>query len=122
MDYELAKKLRDAGFVFTEIKGGMHACRETIDFCPDFDASKGDSYTQKCHFFVPTLSELIEACGDRFCNLNHVMGTWRASAYPIYLGEEHAGKTITSSADSSVEAVAKVWLQLKEKNNGEEIN
>lgn len=56
--YDLAKRLKNAGFphnwcLHTGVDG------EKGDICIDH---KGD---------VPTLSELIEACGDKFVNLTH---------------------------------------------------
>lgn len=56
MNYELCKKLKDAGFVFRAV----HLEREF----------KGDQlYLEKEHYIIPTLSELIEACGEDFGSL-----------------------------------------------------
>jgi hypothetical protein len=58
--------------------------------------------------YVPTLSELIEACGDGFYSLEriHPNGTWKALAQWI-------AKSFTS--DTPDEAVAKLWLALNKK-------
>lgn len=53
ISYELAKKLKDAGFQIPYIhKGDFH----------EFVLGEGKLY-------LPTLSELIEACGDGFVSL-----------------------------------------------------
>lgn len=50
MNYTWVEKLKDAGYPLKQVYGGL------------VDQVFGD----EDHFEVPTLSELIEACGDRF--------------------------------------------------------
>lgn len=89
MNYELAKKLKEAGFSFHH---------------PD---SKWSEY------IFPTLSELIEACGDNFKDLVRVSTfdeiQWGATSWFFQPKIETFGKT-------SEEAVAKLWLLLKKKS------
>jgi hypothetical protein len=90
MTYELAKRLREAGFPGSDQwhldKGELHYHPEEIG---------------------PTLSELIEACGNGFFGLNrlekdqwscHFMEDENASGEPVYKTPE--------------EAVANLWLEL----------
>lgn len=57
LSYEECLELKDAGFPFVEITGGMHVgCRDHLDFNP-----KGLPELGAQHFFRPTLEELIEA-------------------------------------------------------------
>jgi hypothetical protein len=60
MNYELAKKLKDAGFPQGE--GAKYLT------CHSYDSS--DSCREDEHIaYAPTLSELIEACGENFSKL-----------------------------------------------------
>jgi len=99
--YELAKELKEAGFPIVRDShdymintvGGTECTRcgerltkpETSPFCD----------------LTPTLSELIEACGDKFFELSKLSDGWVSSDH--YLNGE--GKT-------PEEAVAKLWLAL----------
>lgn len=60
MTYELCKKLKDAGFLFKRIEGGMCVGnQEVVDFKPLGEPGIGAQ-----HFYCPTLEELIGACGN----------------------------------------------------------
>jgi len=100
MDYNLAKKLKDAGF--PEI-------RYVINFEQDWK------------YWSPSLSELIEACGDGFLQLYRhyepvgkmdgewVFVDWRAYPRPATLkADGYVGYTLE-------EAVANLWLALNKK-------
>ncbi len=97
MNYELAKQLKDAGFPV--IKHEHHGGQVTWD--------------------TPTLSELIEACGDNFealCLSNYPKGNKFWQAYPI--DEAYKGDCIKDccgyeTGDTPEEAVAKLWLALR---------
>lgn len=93
MNYELAKKLKDAGFLQDEDGEG-----EMINAIDDGSIKWA---------YVPTLSELIEAFGEDFFTLEKMADFWLASAMdeplePLFV----QGKT-------PEEAVAKLWLKLK---------
>ncbi len=93
MNKELKQKLRDAGF----------------------DSHFGDCQT--CGVNSPTLSELIEACGDDFYSLQHnqskVPGEW----YVIYKSKEPHPPAFYSNTPE--ESVANLWLRLNVlKDNG----
>lgn len=100
--YELAKKLKDAGFtqdvahpIYISVKGGV--------------GMKGDS--ESTYARIPTLSELIEACGEDLNSMNIVdqdgKRLWVAHCCER---EDHA-----QSAPSLEEAVANLWLGLNVK-------
>ncbi len=93
MTYELAKQLKDAGFP-------QHQSMEN-----------GDYFTGQEELYAsnPTLSELIEACGDGFRTLDRFReNDWVATGVsPVNGGTENniAGKT-------PEESFAKLWLWL----------
>ncbi len=101
MNYELAKKLRDKGFPYKKsLFGGFN----------------GDSYiTDKPSVInVPTLSELIEACGETFSSLTRSpRNTWYV-AYVEKGGLVELARDIEESTPE--EAVAALYLELNKKN------
>lgn len=107
MNYELAKKLEDAGFPQPEsLTEG--------DLVLSATANHENEEYEPLHY--PTLEELIEACGDEFemlekdgynANLDEEIKGWMA------LAKNHA--TIGSSSTPS-EAVANLWLALNKKD------
>lgn len=114
MTPELAKQLKDAGFPFIELATKAVNGRPSCLFC-------GQSFIEidKTWFMNPTLSELIEACGERFGSLQLAVSKdpdnhryWRA----VELG--NTGGELGSTPD---EAVAKLWLALKGIPNGERV-
>lgn len=88
MTHEIMQKLKNAGFL-------LHPLLENSNL-----------------FVQPTLSELIEACGEYFVSLTQYESGWfRAEGnYPLY--DEG---TNWSDAHSPEEAVAKLWLTLNKK-------
>lgn len=122
MTYDLAKRLKDAGFP-QKGKGIFSQC---IDGSCGWRA--GEDWHIACDFgrcgegevvYMPTLSELIEACGDYFQNLRHLKswsrtvesGGWRARGFTF--ASPHHHKTINGK--TPIEAVANLWLALNEK-------
>ena len=96
MNYELAKKLKDAGF-----PSRLDIQRVYIEDIP-----------------VPTLSELVEACGDGVCfwkpdeeRRETPDGVFNASNI---MGED---KETIFTGSIPEEAVANLWLKLNEKNS-----
>ena len=90
MDYELAKRLKDAGFL-------QHGTGKRVGNPEQIVARRED------FAYVPTLDELIEACGDKFENLRRLPdGDWLAwSTSPV-----------NRMAATPTEAVALLWLSL----------
>lgn len=118
MTYELAKQLKDAGFP----QGKPNA--KTLIPKPDDGPINEDIWSDMggmrnphiiyeiaTAYYVPTLSELIAACGDRFHSLVKTETGWeaveeRVQAY-FESGEFEEGKT-------PEEAVSRLWLKLHE--------
>lgn len=119
ISYELASRLKDAGFPFKMV--GCHECDEgrvMVD---------GDDGT----IYLPTLSELIEACGEDFMLvMNHISAEyidrpWVAISkrnypdngrdyntdYPNFAWPEK----IKARANTPEEAVSHLYLKLNKK-------
>jgi hypothetical protein len=101
MTYKLAKQLRNAGFPQTKSDGtpkNGHYIVEGKEPC-----------------FDPTLSDLIEACGDDFYSLVYALDDdWRCySEAPM--GEKFGLKLTTSDGRTPEEAVAELWIALHQK-------
>lgn len=90
--YELAKKLKDAGFP-QEMKDGS-----MLD-----DGLNNEGYGPETAY-DPTLSELIEACGESFVMLGHRGSGWFSESI------SNIGNGTTPE-----EAVANLWLELNKK-------
>jgi len=104
MDYKLAKKLKDAGF---PLKNSVWDKYLYIGEPSDEDFER--EWNKGKETFSPTLSELIEACGDKFFRLEYLCGNrkdyrWFAQGMEGVVG----GKTPEI-------AVAKLWLKLNKK-------
>lgn len=104
MNYKLCKQLKEAGFPIREHENSKCEHRR-------FPNSKDDHFPLICS---PTLSELIEACGDMFTSLTRNRnGSWSTMSksgkkYPEFDWTASDGKT-------PEEAVAKLWLKLHDK-------
>ena len=141
MDYKLAKQLKDAGFkqdgngkIMTSLQSSMeqyngdfYVCRhhqETEGYedcceCSD-DGPCTEALLREDDVYLPTLSELIEACGDRFefLNIDNVgceissIGWIAGEKSIVMIGDEivyAVGKGKTPES-----AVAKLWLKLNQ--------
>jgi len=91
MTYQLAKKLKDAGFA-----GANEWFKSPYDeILP-----------------APTLEELIEACGEKFYGLHRMVNSeWLAFMYDI----EDSTRQLEVKGATSFEAVANLWLELHKK-------
>lgn len=99
MNNELAKKLKDAGF--------------PIGKSNNFYTLPSNNSRNDELIYIPTLSELIEACGDRFAELRYWPGSkdWRA------LSQAPDLKTASEQGNGKFpdEAVAYLYLALNTK-------
>ena len=119
---KLAKKLKDAGF--------PQIGKSQEWYSNKFDIIKAEFQGNKAPYnknivYIPTLSELIEACGDKFQILFLHKGDsaegskkgWRAgSSVKIYpdKNDENYFEYLSSRCEKSPEvAVAKLWLKLE---------
>ena len=112
MNYELAKKLKDANFpqvlrlgsIFCPTESGQGEC-----FASDVDGSIW------LGLLYPTLSELIEACGEKFGSLFRNGAIVRLDL-PIRWGcFDGDGDPSVEDFSTPEEAVANLWLALNEK-------
>jgi hypothetical protein len=99
MNYDLAKQLKDAGFPI-----------------PNHGFNEGECDFRNCHYpankeqiCVPTLSELIEACGDKFVTLTR----WKKAVLSVEWSAY--GTDFRRDGRTLEEAVANLWLALNEK-------
>ena len=100
MNYKLCKKLKDVGF---PQRRGCSSCLQGYAF--DFkvvphEEAFGDDYVS-----LPTLSELIEECGDRFASLMKSNTNWIAISI----------NGINEIGPTPEESVANLWLALNKK-------
>lgn len=99
MDYQLCKKLKDAGFPQNG-NGGWFP--------------HGDDATEEgSHCYVPTLSELIESCGEDFIELEKILNKWYCKGKWEKFGDG-LGYYPKYDVDGSTseEAVALLWIEL----------
>lgn len=112
MNFELAKKLKDAGFPQDKINtsrngDGVSYLDSGMERGHERDISASDYYKLQDRCYVPTLSELIEACGEEFMKLQrHDSGMW------FVFSSDHGILLPWSSTPE--EAVANLWLKLNE--------
>jgi hypothetical protein len=98
MKYDLAQQLRDAGFP----QGG----KGSWVFPPGALLARAND-----RVYLPTLSDLMEACGDFFHALRHpAQGGWQAFSVI-----DREGVMETGTGETPEEAVARVWLALRAK-------
>ena len=98
INYELAKKLKDAGFPMKRV-GGL---------APDGASVYADA---KGAYLLPTLSELIEACGTNFYGLRRD----RDALGVYWIAETRDNLKNTGGSETPEEAVARLWLALNAK-------
>lgn len=104
MKHELVKQLKDAGFP-QEGEGKTMFCENHKGPCNEYDSPCNKIY-------IPTLSELIEACGYDFHLLEKELNTpdyWRCLTIIN-------GKEIRTKGINPEEAVAKLWMELNKKS------
>ena len=118
MNYELAKELKNAGFP-QEVKYGDwiyypdKSCMFIGNSDDMGDTTGGYSFTlgresttaKPNRVKVPTLEELIEACGLDLHRIEYDSGKWRAY-------EQSGLNNLYSEGSTPNEAVARLWLAL----------
>lgn len=101
ISYELAKKLKDAGFPQHQNWCEVGCAHDDTNCLINLLESKKPPY-------VPTLSELIEACGEDFESLIKQAGGWVS----ISSLESYMLKQSFKSVPTPEEAVANLYLAL----------
>lgn len=113
MHYELAKALSDAGFPQGTTSSDTHYTYVDEKNNPCHGITPNSAY-------LPTLSELIDACGKEFGALLRVpTGKWQAMGGAIVKSEKYEvqGEYILRFlSETFEEAVAKLWLELNKKS------
>jgi hypothetical protein len=104
MDYDLAKQLKEAGFPYTTggyfiDPSGLHVMGEQTAFRSDLG-------------YVPTLEELIEACGDDAFMLEKGRTGWGGSHNNWNASKVVNGMQYVNEGPGPVTAVARLWLAL----------
>ena len=97
IDYETAKQLKEAGFI------------------ADWDALQVFPYKKdKDEYYLPTLEELIEACGDKFETLIRIVNEdlttkhWLAHAF---------GLEQIPQGETAIHAMSNLYLELNKNAN-----
>lgn len=115
ISYELSKQLKDAGFPQKGKEAYYVNAGENTGAIVDADMYKDSDleFLKAKLVFISTLSELIEACGEGFAELQYRLKLWTAWA----IKDLEGGKTTTVEGEGKTpeEAVAKLWLKLNEK-------
>jgi hypothetical protein len=113
MNYEIAIELKAAGF--PNIKDLQH--RQGREFIPSDGSvpvySLGDAADVE-DWFVPTLEELIEACGQRFQDLC-LLGEAGQFQWYCSITKESDGEHMRHYGTTPTEAVSRLWLALNKK-------
>lgn len=111
MDYELCKKLENAGFPFKKLEVGDEIVYEK-ELGQVYDDKLGIVNEVEDGIRVPALAELINACGMGFRSLSlHSDGRWIAKSGHRALPTKQmfTGKT-------AEESIAKLYLKLNKNN------
>lgn len=125
ISYELALKLKEAGFPPPEEEKGMQSwvLQETFGAAYAkgldniFRLFPGCVYCPDALTYIPTLSELIEACGDENVVLFYWADVWNAGiASSGSVGQNIVWKKLMPGLTKE-ESAAKLWLKLHEKKN-----
>ena len=108
LSWETTKKLKDKGFPVSQVMGGEEWKGEKVYF----DGTKSES-GKKIGFLIPTLSQLIDACGNQFAYLRAMENDWHAAGERPYDGADSPdGEHCGGDGATYEEAVANLWLDL----------
>ena len=114
MTYEICKQLKDAGFPQERGREPLPNCYWNFNSAvPEqgwYLDNENLAYEKEYTIYIPTISELIEACGDRFDCLRKVDNIWQGGEISMF----EVCATI-SEGSTPEEAVANLWLELNKK-------
>ena len=108
MNYELAKRLKDAGFPQEKFSGGYLCAHGGHAPTPDTCWDK---------VYCPPLEELIEACGTicpKVFDFYRSLPNWLATGIPED-GLCDCEEMPSGRGDTPIEAVANLWIELNKK-------
>lgn len=100
MNYELALKLKNAGFPQPHSKYPIHYLNPKID--------------EKYAVYVPILEELIEACGGKDIEIQININDTGISCARKWLHADEDGTPYSYDGSTPLEAVAHLYLKLHE--------
>ena len=115
MDYELCKKLKLAGFPqnYSTMEKDYNGQKYWMYDHDDNDYTEIQCVGKSCNaldeenlIYIPTLSELIIACGDKFYGLLKNDDNWQADSVE---------PDITEIGLTMEESVSRLWLRLNNK-------
>lgn len=117
MNYELAKELKDAGFPIRksrelELPEGSVVYERTFVYEPQ----NGVAIDFPESLLVPTLEELIEACGDYFGQLIKIIDGPGWNVQSRWFTENSVRESRYATGKTPEEAVARLWLALHAKH------
>lgn len=107
MNYETARKLKEAGF---PQEGHDWFCDEGNVFVCEGEWAERTYYKKDC--VAPTLGELIEKCGDKFFDLRRYGEDWAAISNLTFEGLFDPDISFYRSGSTPEEAVANLYLAL----------
>lgn len=110
MNYELAKRLRDAGFP-QDIED--HTGQKWIDSDGDISDHIGGTLDEP-DCLIPPLSTLIDACGRPIQMLIDTKGLVSVAGYPPIKPDKEGDLCLTRTGSTPEEALAYLWLALNE--------
>lgn len=113
MTYDLAKKLKNAGF--PQVGEGKKWCKPQWEAMQrsEFVSCGCDHKTEEVYF--PTLSELIEACGKHFHCLVHTTNGGMDCDREFWSAGKSAEVLDWLNGSTPEEAVANLWLAINKK-------
>lgn len=114
MNYKLALELKEAGFPMPDRPKVWAVTKNHSEYENDL-AYAQDSFVElpdKKAMFLPTLSELIEACGEDLSHIKKWNGHWWAVTHSRF---DENGNNFEECALTPEEAVARLWLALNKK-------
>ncbi len=107
MTYEMLKRLKESGFplqrVSFEVGQEVSLARPAVVF------SGSTSVAEAGIYYVPSLSDLVEACGNHLQAMSRVPDGWECSRQPHGRREAAGGPASTRGA-TLIDALAELWL------------
>ena len=108
MKYKLLKQLREVGFPQAEVEGQYISCKECLT--KGINGNKGCG--KECVVYIPTLSELIDTCGNEFGNLSTLAEGTTEEDFITSWCAENLGGGVERIGKTPEEAVAKLFIEL----------
>jgi len=105
MTYEMLKRLKESGFPLQQV--AVEIGREVALERPAVVFSGATSVAEAGIYYVPSLSDLVEACGTRLQTMSRVPEGWECSQAPQGRGDGRAPRTRGATL---FDALAELWL------------